>query len=222
MARIALGAAGRQTLSSQQNVCVKLSTATLSTCAKPNSVSQSKHVSFAPGENPEGCTMQANAQRCRVLVAEDEALISLMIEDLLTESGFVVVGPAASTNAALALVEREVINCAVLDVKLIDGPSIPVANALTARRIPFVVATGYTREAVPSAYRGAPFLHKAFMTRDLIDALTAVTLNCGYPHDGRLQPGTSRQGNCGRIQARQLSAPAASETPWRAPLQRGG
>jgi len=129
--------------------------------------------------------MWANAQRCRVLVAEDEALISLMIEDFLSESGFVVVGPAASTNAALALVEREVINCAVLDVKLIDGPSLPVAEALTARRIPFVVATGYPQGAVPSAYRGAPFLRKTFMPHELIDALTAVTLNSEYPQDGR-------------------------------------
>jgi DNA-binding response OmpR family regulator len=66
--------------------------------------------------------MRGHAQRCRVLVAEDEAAIALMIEDVLTESGFVVVGPAVSTNAALALVEREVIDCAVLDVKLSDGP----------------------------------------------------------------------------------------------------
>jgi len=157
--------------------------------------------------------MRANVQRCRVLVAEDEAMISLMIEEILIESGFVVVGPAVSTSAALALVEREVINCAVLDVKLIDGPSLPVAEALTARRIPFAVATGYRRETLPSAYRGAPFLRKIFMSHDLIDALTAVTLNYGYPQDEREQPGTSRQGNCGHIRACQLSASAASETP---------
>ena len=118
--------------------------------------------------------MRANAQRCRVLVAEDEALISLMLKDVLTESGFVVVGPVASTNAALALVEQEVINCAVLDVKLIDGPSLPVAEALTARRIPFVVATGYPRESIPPAYKGAPILTKLFMPHELIDAVICL------------------------------------------------
>jgi DNA-binding response OmpR family regulator len=118
--------------------------------------------------------MRAHAQRCRVLVAEDEAAIALMIEDVLTESGFVVVGPAVSTNAALTLVEREVINCAVLDVKLIDGPSLHVADALAARRIPFVVATGYSRESIPPAYKGAPILTKLFMPHELIDALTGL------------------------------------------------
>ena len=73
-----------------------------------------------------------NEQRCRVLVAEDECVISLMIEDVLAEAGFVVVGPAVSTSAALAHIDREVINCAVLDVKLVDGSSLPVAAALTA------------------------------------------------------------------------------------------
>jgi DNA-binding response OmpR family regulator len=118
--------------------------------------------------------MRAHAQRCRVLVAEDEAAIALMIEDVLTESGFVVVGPAVSTNAALTLLEREVINCAVLDVKLIDGPSLHVADALAARRIPFVVATGYPRESIAPAYKGAPILTKLFMPHELIDALTGL------------------------------------------------
>jgi DNA-binding response OmpR family regulator len=118
--------------------------------------------------------MRAHAQRCRVLVAEDEAAIALMIEDVLAASGFVVVGPAASTNAALTLVEREVINCAVLDVKLIDGPSLHVADALAARRIPFVVATGYPRETIPRAYKGAPIMTKPFVWHELIDALSGL------------------------------------------------
>ena len=113
-------------------------------------------------------------RRGNVLVAEDEAAIALMIEDVLTEAGFVVVGPAVSTNAALTLVEREVINCAVLDVKLVDGISLPVAEALTARRIPFVVATGYSRESIPPAYKGAPILTKLFMPHELIDAVICL------------------------------------------------
>jgi CheY-like chemotaxis protein len=118
--------------------------------------------------------MRPHAERCRALVAEDEVVISWMIEDVLTESGFVVVGPAVSTNAALTLIEREVISCAVLDVKLIDGPSLHVADALAARRIPFVVATGYPRETIPRAYEGAPILTKPFVRHELIDALSGL------------------------------------------------
>jgi hypothetical protein len=49
-----------------------------------------------------------------------------------------------------------------------------VTAALAARRIPFVVATGYSRGAVPPAYKGAPVLSKIFMPHELIDALTGL------------------------------------------------
>jgi DNA-binding response OmpR family regulator len=96
------------------------------------------------GEKVEGPRVQASAWSlgCRVLVLEDEAVVALMIEELLTESGFVVIGPVASTMAGLAIVEQEIVDCAVLDIKLTDGTSLPVAKALAARGIPFVIATG--------------------------------------------------------------------------------
>ena len=69
----------------------------------------------------------------RVLIVEDEAVVSLMIADLLTDAGCIVVGPAATTKAAFAFIEEESIDCAVLDVKLTDGLAFPVADALSHR-----------------------------------------------------------------------------------------
>ena len=110
----------------------------------------------------------------RILVVEDEVMISMMLADLLTSAGAVVVGPVGTTTGALAFVEQEAIHCAVLDVKLLDGKSVPVAEALAARGIPFLLATGYRREAIPPEYNGAPVLHKIFLPDELIDAIAEI------------------------------------------------
>jgi hypothetical protein len=50
--------------------------------------------------------------------------------------------------------------------------SVPVVEALAARGIPFLVATGY--DALPDAYDGAPMLRKLFMAHELIDAIADI------------------------------------------------
>src|SRR6185295_3746198 len=110
--------------------------------------------------NPESGVLRGR----RILIVEDEVLVSVMLANLITEAGAVVIGPTGTTTKALALIEQEVIHCAVLDVKLMDGMSVPVAEALAARGIPFVVATGYRPEAIPSVYNGAPVLRKVYMS----------------------------------------------------------
>ena len=108
----------------------------------------------------------------RVLVVEDEAMISLMLEDLLTEAGCVVIGPAGTTVEALAFIAKEDVHCAILDVKLTDGMSVHVAEALAARGIPFLVATGY--DAIPSGYNGARVLRKLFMPDEVVEAVADI------------------------------------------------
>jgi CheY-like chemotaxis protein len=110
----------------------------------------------------------------RVLIVEDEAVVSLMIADLLSDAGCIVVGPAATTKAAFAFIEEESIDCAVLDVKLTDGLAFPVADALMARGVPFVFATGYDRTALDSRYIAAPLVGKVFDRSDLLSALVAL------------------------------------------------
>ena len=79
----------------------------------------------------------------RVLVVEDEALIAVMVEDMLLEMGSEVVGPAATIEAALELARREDIDAAVLDVNVRGQRIDPVAEALMARGVPVLFATGY-------------------------------------------------------------------------------
>jgi DNA-binding NarL/FixJ family response regulator len=89
----------------------------------------------------------------RILVVEDEIMVPMELDDLLTSAGAVVIGPAGSTVEALALIEKETIHCAILDVKLTDGVSVPVAEALAARGVRFVVTTAYAPAAIPCPYR---------------------------------------------------------------------
>jgi CheY-like chemotaxis protein len=80
--------------------------------------------------------MQAmSLQDKRVLVVEDEALLAMMLEDVFSDAGAQVVGPAATVEQAIALIAPQVIDVALLDVCLRDQRSDPVAEALRQRGV---------------------------------------------------------------------------------------
>jgi CheY-like chemotaxis protein len=103
----------------------------------------------------------------RVLVVEDEAAISLLLEDMLLDFGCEVVGPAARLAAALEAVERETLDLAILDVNVAGEPIYPVAEALLRRQVPFVFSTGYGSAGIKDTYRDRPVLQKPFAQHDL-------------------------------------------------------
>jgi PAS domain S-box-containing protein len=82
--------------------------------------------------------------RC-VLLAEDELLVAMELEETLRCLGCEVLGPAATVEEALRLVLAEAgrIDAAVLDVNLAGRPSFPAADALTRHGVPVVFVTGY-------------------------------------------------------------------------------
>lgn len=110
----------------------------------------------------------------RILVVEDEAIIALMIEDLLAEFGATVVGPVATVIEALALLEVEPIDGAVLDYRLADGTSLAIADALSARGTPFIFASGYDPNSIDRRYTAIPKLPKLFDRTELLELVTAV------------------------------------------------
>jgi CheY-like chemotaxis protein len=110
----------------------------------------------------------------RILVVEDESLVSLMIEDIVAELGCIVVGAAASAAQAAAVVEREAIDCAVLDVALAEGQVFPLADVLAARGVPFVFATAYHPGALDPRYAAVPLVEKPFETGALERAVIAA------------------------------------------------
>jgi DNA-binding response OmpR family regulator len=79
----------------------------------------------------------------RVLVVEDEVLVSMMLDNLLTSAGAVVIDPVGTTTKALALIEQDLIHCAVLDVKLMDG-----VRCQSPRRWRRVASRSWLRRAI--------------------------------------------------------------------------
>lgn len=79
----------------------------------------------------------------RILVVEDEPLVAMLLEDMLLELGAYVVGPVGQVRDALALLNGEPVDAAVLDVNLGQERSDAIAVKLEAIGTPFVFATGY-------------------------------------------------------------------------------
>ncbi len=118
----------------------------------------------------------------RVLVVEDEVLVSWVLEDILADLGCQVVGPAARVNQALAMVDSEVIDLAILDINLNGQNSFPVADALVARGVPFVFSTGYNNDGFGDVYKRYPMMQKPYSQADLIVALERA-LATKQPHE---------------------------------------
>jgi CheY-like chemotaxis protein len=110
-----------------------------------------------------------------VLVVEDEAIISMMVEDALADAGARIIGPASSVEKALALIARgEVIDAAAMDMNLNGHLATPVAHALAARNIPVVMLTGYDRAGVPEELRSLPLVPKPFSPERLVAAIAEL------------------------------------------------
>ena len=110
----------------------------------------------------------------RILVVEDEMIVAMLIEDILMDNGATVVGPAARVNKALDLLGTEAVDAALLDVNLAGENTMPVAEELRRRGIPFAFATGYGAAGLPDGFAGQPLLQKPFQERDLQEVMTRV------------------------------------------------
>jgi CheY-like chemotaxis protein len=107
----------------------------------------------------------------RVLVVEDEMLVSLMIEEILVDHHCAIVGPYATVAEAVEAARREPIDLALLDVNIGGAQVYPVADALMARRIPFLFLSGYGQSAIPHDHPDWRVCSKPFREDDLIGML---------------------------------------------------
>jgi CheY-like chemotaxis protein len=104
----------------------------------------------------------------RILVVEDEYLIAEHIALMLEDLGYEVVGPVPTVPEALEAIAAGTLDAVLLDANLGGTSSAPIATELAARRLPFVVVTGYgTLELPTSALQAAPRVNKPFTAADL-------------------------------------------------------
>lgn len=111
----------------------------------------------------------------RVLIVEDAVLLALELETGLSEAGAAVIGPAYELAEAMALLDQP-IDAAVLDANLNGLSVMPVAEALAARGIPFVFATGYGDAAGAPMGFDAPVIRKPYDVTQ-VSAAVAEVLN---------------------------------------------
>ena len=109
--------------------------------------------------------------RCRVLIVEDEAAISMLIEDMVLDYGTEIVGPAATVEQAMGLLRSEHIDSAILDVNVRGTLVFDLADAIRSARIPIVFATGYGSHVIPDRFKDVPALEKPFTFEALREAL---------------------------------------------------
>lgn len=119
--------------------------------------------------------MTPASQKQRVLIVEDEAMIRMMLADMLADIGHDVAAEAATLDEARRCAEETEFDLAILDVNLNGEQIFPVVDILGKRNLPFLLSTGYGANGLPEAYRSAPVLQKPFeldRLRDAIDRLT--------------------------------------------------
>jgi len=106
-----------------------------------------------------------------VLIVEDEAIISFLLEDMLAELGAADVRIAANIRTALAMIDSRRPDLAVLDVNLGGERVYPVAERLEAGGVPFVFTTGYGKSGLDSRWAKKTVVSKPFTVPLMHEAL---------------------------------------------------
>ncbi len=112
--------------------------------------------------------------RRRILIVEDELLIGMALEMTVTDGGYDCVGVIGAVNEALAFISSNACDAAILDLNLGGASSEPVAAALQAAGVPFVILSGYSAQQQRAMFSGATFLQKPFASARLLSALRSV------------------------------------------------
>ncbi len=115
----------------------------------------------------------------RVLVIEDEYMISMFITEALQDIGCEVVATADRIEPALEKAKVESFDIAIVDVNLRGEQTHAVVDALAERGKPFVIATGYGTDGLPERMSRSPRLCKPFMPDDLEKAMRLALQTTG-------------------------------------------
>ena len=111
-----------------------------------------------------------------VLLVEDSLIIALDAEDLLDRLGAGSVTTESSAVGAIAAIDGNRPDIAILDINLGDHDSVPIANRLAELGIPYIFATGYGEQgSLPDHHKARPVLQKPYtlasLSRRLSDLL---------------------------------------------------
>jgi PAS domain S-box-containing protein len=123
-------------------------------------IAPSSPAAEAPASVPADNSARRSLSGMRLLVVEDELLVSMLIEEILRDLGAAVAGPYGRLVDGLAAAKAERFDGAILDLNLAGESADPLADLLLARGVPFVFMTGYQRESIDRRYANVPVLQK--------------------------------------------------------------
>jgi DNA-binding response OmpR family regulator len=109
-----------------------------------------------------------------VLVAEDEMVVGLALEDALTEAGYTVAGVFATSSAALEWLEHHRADAAILDFSLRDGPSVDLLRGLKSRAVPILLYSAFNE--LPDEFLALPRILKPGTFDQIVNALDKLLL----------------------------------------------
>lgn len=108
----------------------------------------------------------------KVLVVEDEAIIAMLVEDMLADLGHAVAATAANLDQALEAARTLEVDLAILDLHLNGKATYQAAEILKDRRVPVIFATG--AGSVDPAWAHAQVVQKPFQIEALDAAIKAA------------------------------------------------
>src|SRR5262245_4644616 len=111
----------------------------------------------------------------RVLLVEDDFIILMELQSVLTDAGAIVVDACQTLQDALAKAEADDITIAILDVRLQQQTSAPVARKLARRGIPFIFYTGQVEtEPIRAEWPACRIVSKPAPARAIVAAAAAL------------------------------------------------
>lgn len=111
----------------------------------------------------------------RILVVEDEAILAMLLEDMLEDLGCSLVGMASGVEDAMAAIGAHELDGVLLDMNLHGRRTVPIAEELARRSVPFLLVTGYGGgDGDAPVIKAAPRLQKPFTEQDLARRMEAA------------------------------------------------
>jgi CheY-like chemotaxis protein len=112
--------------------------------------------------------------KASIFLVEDEALIRMMIADMIEDLGHSVVAEAGTIEEAMPLAQATRFELAILDIN-VDGRSIlPIAEIIESRGLPYIFASGYSTTGLPPPFAERIVLRKPFLPEKLSQAINAI------------------------------------------------
>jgi CheY-like chemotaxis protein len=116
----------------------------------------------------------------RILIVEDEYLIAATLHEALESLGCVVVGPVPSVRKAIQTIASDLkIDGAIVDINLGGALAYPVADALLARKIPFIFTSGYEDDVLAARYPEVKNCHKPYLFLNIQQVLASAISGAG-------------------------------------------